>query len=141
MEADDKVLSIPFEDICLNKVLDNPQKRNEGKEPIGVKPGDVLYWTGTKTRWLVYSQYLQELAYFRGQMRKCDSEPMIIDGKEYYYYLKGPDEKTIDWQRSKHFIFNELNYTLEIYISKDTTTTEFFHRFKFCKVRGKNYEV
>jgi len=52
-------------------------------------------------------------------MRECENEPLTINGKDYYYYLKGPDEKGIDWQKTKHFVFNELNYNIEIYISND----------------------
>ena len=55
-------------------------------------------------------------------MRQCDDETIEIGGKRFWYYLKGPDEKGIDWQKSKHFIFNDLNYTLEIYISNNSVT-------------------
>lgn len=136
MEADDKMLSIPFEDICLNK-----EKPLEGKEKIGVKCGSVIEWKETGTHWIVYSQYLQEIAYFRGLMRQCDNDYLEIGGKRFWYYLKGPDEKGIDWQKTKHFMFNDLNYTVEIYISNTTETNEFFHRFKKLKVKGRPFEV
>jgi hypothetical protein len=55
-------------------------------------------------------------------MRQCEDEPLEIDGVKYWYYLKGPDEKGIDWQKSKNLIFNDLNYSLEIYISNTTET-------------------
>ena len=131
MEQDDKVLSIPFEDICLNN-------ETVGSEPIGVKCGDVIEWKETETHWIIYTQYLQEIAYFRGQMRQCASEPLEINGVKYWYYLKGPDEKSIDWQKSKHFIFNDLNYTLEMYISKTTATKQLFHRHSKIKIPFKN---
>lgn len=140
MELDDKVLSIPFEDICLNRPRNEEEPRtSQNYEKIGVKPGDVITWKETDTHWLVYSQFLQEDAYFRGAMRQCDTE-VEIDGKSYWVYLKGPDEKSIDW-KSKGFYFNTLNYSLEMYISKDEKTNEFFHRFKKLKIQGKNWEV
>lgn len=135
MELDDKILSIPFKDICLNKVT-NPNHRV--KEEIGIKCGDVIRWKENGTHWIVYSQYLQEIAYFRGQMRQCEAEPLEINGEHFWYYLKGPDEKTIDWQKSKNFIFNDLNYTIEIYISNNSTTKQFFHRFAKIKLPFKN---
>lgn len=141
MELDDKMLSIPFEDICLNKPKPDGETTSEGRESIGVKCGDVIEWKENGTHWIVYSQFLQEIAYFRGLMRQCENEPLLINGKKYWYYLKGPDEKGIDWIKSKHLIFNDLNYTLEIYISKTTETIEFFHRFKKCKIHGKTFEV
>jgi hypothetical protein len=74
-------------------------------------------------------------------MRQCESEPIYIEGQPFWFYLKGPDEKGIDWQKSKHFIFNDLNYNIEIYISNNSVTNEFFQRFKKCKVKGKSFEV
>lgn len=132
MDLDDKMLSIPFNDTCLT---------SQKKEDIGIKCGDVITWKENNTHWIVYSQYLQERAYFRGLMRQCENDALEIGGKLFYYYLKGPDEKGIDWQKTKHFIFNDLNYTVEIYISNTTETNEFFHRFKKLKIKGKNWEV
>ena len=141
MEADDKMLSIPFEDICLNRERIDGEKTSQGKEVIGVKCGSVIEWKENGTHWIIYSQYLQEVAYFRGLMRQCENECIEIGGKKFWYYLKGPDEKGIDWQKTKHFIFNELNYSIEIYISNTIETNEFFHRFKKLKIKGKPFEV
>ena len=52
MELDDKILSIPFEDIRLNAPID--KKTSEGIESIGVKVGDVIYWKDTGTYWIIY---------------------------------------------------------------------------------------
>ena len=145
MEVDDKIISIPFEDICLNEEKPEGAITSTGKQKIDLSVGDVVKWKGKTenrdTYWIIYSQYLQETAYFRGQMRQCEKEPIPINGTDYYFYLKGPDEKGIDWQKSKRFIFNDLNYSLEIYITKTIETNEFFQRFKKCKVLGKNWEV
>jgi hypothetical protein len=141
MESDDKMLSIPFKDICLNKARPEGATTSTGKEEIGVKCGDVIEWKENGTHWIIYSQYLQEIAYFRGLMRQCENEALEIDGHKFWYYLKGPDEKGIDWQKTKHFIFNELNYTVEIYISNTTVTNEFFHRFKNIEIKGRPFEV
>lgn len=134
MELDDKMLSIPFEDVCLNK--------NGGQdESTNVKCGSVIQWKENGSHWIVYSQFLQEVAYFRGLMRQCESEPLEIDGKKFWYYLKGPDDKSIDWQKTKHLIFNNLNYSIELYITKDERTLQFFQKFKKCKIYGKNFEI
>ena len=37
----------------------------------GYKPGDVFEWRHTNTRWLILNQELTELAYFRGNCRRC----------------------------------------------------------------------
>lgn len=130
MEIDDKVLSIPFEDVCLN---------NNKNEAIGVKPGDVITWKENNTHWLIYSHLLQETAYFRGCMRQCDTQ-VEINGINYWVYIKGPDAKSIDWQ-NKGFFYNGLNYTLEMYISNDQNTNEFFHRFTKLKFLEKSWQV
>ena len=134
MELDDKMLSIHFNDKSLN---------GDGQiEKIGIKPGDTITWKhkDMDTHWLVYLRYLQEKAYFKGLIRQCEEE-IEIDGERFWVYLKGPDEKSIDWSKTKQNIFNNLNYTLEMYISKTQKTNEFFQRFKICKVQGKNWEV
>jgi hypothetical protein len=54
MDYDDKILSIPFN--------------------AGFKIGDIFEWVNTGTYWLVELQDLEELAYFRGEIRKCTYE-------------------------------------------------------------------
>ena len=55
MELDDKMLSIPFEDICLN--CEKPEGENtlEGKQTIGVAVGDTIEWKENGTHWIIYS--------------------------------------------------------------------------------------
>ena len=114
LEEDNKILSIPFQGACLNK--DNTI------ESTDVHCGSVIHWKETNSYWIVYSQFLSELAYFRGAMRRCEDDTIDVNGRAYRYYLKGPSEQGIDWQKSKRFIFNELNYTVEIYISNNSET-------------------
>jgi hypothetical protein len=67
---DNKMLSIPYKDICLNKP--RVGKTTEGEEEIGIKTGDVFTWKETDTHWLVYLEYIEEDAYFRSEIRRCD---------------------------------------------------------------------
>jgi hypothetical protein len=55
MELDDKVLSIPFKDICLNKARPEGETTSEGKEVIGVQCGDTIEWKDNGTHWIIYS--------------------------------------------------------------------------------------
>mgnify|MGYP003506541507 CR=1 FL=1 len=55
MELDDKVLSIPFKDICLNKARPEGETTSEGKELIGVQCGDTIEWKDNGTHWIIYS--------------------------------------------------------------------------------------
>ena len=55
-DYDDKILSIPYEDICLNDAAGGI-KTSEGLTKIDIKPGSVFEWVETKTKWLVYLQF------------------------------------------------------------------------------------
>ena len=67
---DNKILSIPYKDICLN--APRMGKTSEGEIDIDIKPGDVFIWKETNTHWLVYLEYIEEDAYFRSEIRRCD---------------------------------------------------------------------
>ena len=73
MEIDEKMFSIHFEDYCLNS-------KNEQKEETSVKVGDIITWKENGTHWIIFDQYLQERAYFRGSLRQC-KHLAEIDGK------------------------------------------------------------
>lgn len=142
-DYDDKIISIPFEDICLNSKRKG--KTNEGIEKIGMKVGDVFQWKETGTYWLVYLQRLEENAYFRAEIRKCRYEVDINENK-YRVYLCGPAENAIVWHTKKNMkgsgvTWNDLNYDLTMFITKDEYTEDYFHRFTKVKVSGKPYEV
>lgn len=143
-DIDDKIISIPFEDICLNK--DRQGTTTEGIESIGMKPGDTFEWKENGTHWIVTLQYKTETAYFRAQIREAKEEVQIGD-KRYWCYVRGPVEQTMIWSRTSlgaktaGEYFNELNYTLIMYITKDENTEQFFHRFSKIKVAGKPWEV
>ena len=60
--SDDKIISIPFDDICLNEkeltgVPIGEYKTSEGTQIIGMKPGDIFTWKDTNTDWIVYLQF------------------------------------------------------------------------------------
>lgn len=137
-QYDDKILSIPFEDICLNK--SKIGKTTEGIEPIGIKPGDVFTWKENGTDWLVFLQRLEETAYFRAEIRRC-KYTVEIDGKEYKCYAARPSVNEIDWRHQKDTLWNDIDYNLQMYITKDASTEAFFHRFMVVKVNGKPWEV
>lgn len=129
----DKIISIPFEDICLNSKTDKIEK-------INIKVGDVFTWKETNTDWIVYLQRIEEYAYFRAEIRKCDYEVQIND-HTYKLFVRGPLETTIQWNQKKQIVWNDTIYTLELYITKNEETEAFFHRFTKVKINGKTWEV
>lgn len=137
-DYDEKEISIPFEDVCLN--AERVGKTQQGIQVIGMKSGDVFEWKETGTYWIVYLQRLEENAYFRASIRKCQFE-IEVNGNKYRVYVKGPVEQSIDWQQKKDIVWNNLNYTLALTITKTEETDAFFHRFAKIKFRGKTWEV
>lgn len=137
-DYDNKILSIPYEDICLNKP--RVGTTTEGIEKIGIKPGDVFTWKETNTKWIIYLEFLEEDSYFRAEIRRCEAE-VEINNKKYPVYIRGPVETTIQWNLKKNISWNDINYSLILYITKNDETLDYFHRFKTVKIDGNNWEV
>lgn len=47
----------------------------------GYKVGDVFKWENTQTLWIIYNQNLTELAYFRGNTRRCNYMVRWVNGE------------------------------------------------------------
>lgn len=133
VDYDNKMISIPFKDIALNS-------ETQKEEEVGLRPGHVFTWKETDTHWIVYLQYLEELAYFRAAIRKC-TVALEIDGKKYWCSLKGPAEKSINWNSADHFYWNDLNYTMILDVPKNDQTLAFFERFQKIKINGNTWEI
>lgn len=137
IDYEDKIISIPFSDVCLN----NKKKETRGMvEEIGMKPGDVFTWKETETDWLVYLQRLEEKAYFRAEIRKCDYT-LDIDGTGYKFYARKKPLTEIPWHTSKGVSWNDLSYALEMYITKTEAVEKYFEKFKIIKVGNEPWEV
>lgn len=132
-DYDDKIISIPYRDICLNA------ETQEGEEDIGMKVGDTFTWVETSTKWIVIQEILEENAYFRGTIRKAEDE-IIINGKTYYGYL-GKWSREGLWHTKKHTSWSEMGYEVVLYITKDETTMDYFHRFQKLWISGKYWGV
>ena len=138
-DLDNKILSIPFKNICLNEKQDNA---TIGKEvEINIKEGDVIEWKENGSHWIVYLQRLEETAYFRAELRRCHYQIEIENGEKYWIYIRGPVEQSLIWMQGGGNYINKLNNTLQIYITKNEKTLKFFHRFKKVKINENNWEV
>ena len=137
-DYDEKIISIPFEDICLN--AEKIGITTQGIVPIGLKVGSVFEWKENKTHWMVTLKKDEETAYFRGICRKCRFQ-IEVNGQSYWGYIRGPIENSLQWVEKNGNYFNKLNNSLIMYISKDENTEEFFGRFKVIKLKGKPWEV
>ena len=113
-DYDDKIISIGFEH--------------------DFKTGDVFEWCNTGTYWLIYLQDLTELAYFRGDIRKCSYEIEWDDEsgnrQRTYIALRGPVETKIDYIQKHGISVDNPNYSLNILMPKTTANLKQFKRYK-----------
>lgn len=155
VEYEDKEISIPFEECSVS--IDPIVKDNNDLLQTNFRNGTTFIWKhGNRQEWVpdsfwvVYMQYSEETAYFRGEIRRADEQIEIIpiekDGSEgdpliYHGWTSGPDETDIMWNVKKGVVWNDMNYTKLIYITKDETTLAFFKRFDRVNINGKPWEV
>lgn len=113
-DYDDKILSIGF-------------------EYPGFAPGAIFEWVNTNTKWLIYLQDLTELAYFKGDVRKCTYEISWIDGEgqshQTFAALRGPKETSISSITKNGINIDLPNYTLYFMIPRTDETAKFFTRY------------
>ena len=108
-DYDDKIISIGFE--------------------YNFQPGTIFEWKNTNTKWLVYLQDLTELAYFRGDIRKCSYEIELEDGSKTYAAIRGPVETKIDYIQKHGISIDNPNYSLNILLPKTEATLAYFKRY------------
>ena len=118
-DYDDKILSVGYE--------------------YGFKPGDIFEWVGTNTRWIIKLQDLTELAYFRGDIRKCSYEIIWEDeeGKHSTYAaIRGPVETKINFIQKHGISVDTPNHSLNILMPKNEDTLKYFKRYNKFYLQG-----
>lgn len=139
VDLDNKILSIPFKDICLN--AERIGATTQGEVETGIKEGDVIEWKENGSHWIVYLQRLEETAYFRADLRRCRHQITLENSSKYWVYIRGPIEQNISWTNGSGNYINKLNNTLQIYITQNEETLKYFHRFTKIKLNGNTWEV
>ena len=112
-DYDDKIISVGYE--------------------YNFKCGDVFEWLGTNTHWLIYLQDLTELAYFRGDIRKCSYEIAWEDedgSHKTYAAVRGPVETKINYIQKHGISVDTPNYSLDILMPRNEETLKYFRRYK-----------
>ena len=99
----------------------------------GLKPGSVFNWVNTNTYWLIYLQELTELAYFRGDIRKCNYtiKWQDEDGQECSTFaaVRGPVETKINYIQKDKISVDRPNFSLNILIPNNEKTYAYFKRY------------
>ena len=106
--------------------------------------GDIFEWKGTETYWLIYLQDLTELAYFRGDIRKCSHQINWEDenGKHSTYAaIRGPVETKINYIQKHGISVDTPNYSLNILLPKTADTLSYFQRYNKFYLADDEFKV
>ena len=124
-DYDDKILSIGFE--------------------YDFQPGDVFEWCQTGTYWLIYLQDLTELAYFRGDIRKCSYQIVWMDEQneehKTYAAIRGPVETKINYIQKHTISLDEPNYSLNILMPLTDESLNYFKRYNKFYLQNDDKKV
>lgn len=125
----------------VERALINPNqvKQNYDDKIISIgyeydyKPGTVFEWVNTGTKWLIYLQDLTELAYFKGDIRKCSYEISWEDEdgevQTTYAAIRGPVETKINSSVKNGISLDDPNHSLNILLPQTKETLEHFRRY------------
>ena len=119
MDYDDKIISVGYE--------------------YNFAPGTVFEWVGTGTYWIVQLQDLTELAYFRGDIRRCRYEIAWEDenGKhKTYAAVRGPVETKINYIQKHGISVDTPNLSLNLYLPLNEDTQNYFKRYAKFYLKG-----
>ena len=112
-DYDDKIISIGYEH--------------------NYQPGDVFEWVNTNSYWLIYLQDKTELAYFRGEIRRCRYTIKFKDknGNECITYaaVRGPVETKINYIQKSGISVDRPNFSLNILLPANEENLDYFKRY------------
>lgn len=123
-DCDDKIISIGFEH--------------------EFHTGDIFEWVDTNTHWIIYLQQTTEVAYFRGDIRRCRYQISWKDGNETkstFAAVRGPVETKINYIQKNGVSVDLPNHSLSILMPLNEDTLKQFKRYsKFYlqNIEGKH---
>ena len=136
-----KVRKVGAESAELELALINPNQTKQNYDDkiisigyeYGYEPGTVFEWVNTGTKWLIYLQDLTELAYFKGDIRKCNYE-INWENEEgeieiVYAAVRGPVETKIDTGVKSGVSLDTPNHSLYLMLPGTKAIVEHFKRY------------
>lgn len=111
-DYDDKIISVGYE--------------------YNFKTGDVFEWLNTKTYWIIYLQDVDELAYFRGDIRRCRYEINYEDEDglhSTYAAIRGPVETRIEYIQKHGISVDKPNHSINILMPATEENLRYFRRY------------
>ena len=124
-DYDDKILSVGYEH--------------------NFQPGDIFEWCQTGTYWLIYLQDLTELAYFRGDIRKCSYQINWVDEegneKSTFAATRGPVETKINYIQKHQISVDTPNFSLNLLLPLNSDTEAYFNRYSKFYIQNDSKKV
>lgn len=112
-DYDDKIISIGYEH--------------------GFQPGDVFEWVNTDSYWLIYLQDKTELAYFRGEIRRCRYTIQYKDEDNNVHFtyaaVRGPVETKINYIQKSGISVDRPNFSINILLPANESNLHYFNRY------------
>ena len=109
------------------------------------KPGDVFEWKNTGTYWLILKQELTEIAYFRGNCRRCQAVEVLNketgETEIYWMAIRGPVETKINTIQKSGIVADVPNLTINAYVTKNDKTVKYFDRYQRFAFAGRYWRV
>lgn len=124
---DTKMISIPFDS--------------------GYKVGDIFRWVNTDTVWIIFLQEFTELAYFRGECRRCDHQIHWIDGNQQkqstYVSVMGPSNPSLRTMASTSLTAGADFPTgsIRMLVQDNEEHRKFFGRYQEMLLQGIAYTI
>lgn len=142
-----------IEDADYVRALINPDKvKFDYDEKIvsveyehGFGPGDTFEWKNTGTHWIILKQEMTEVAYFRGNVRRCQelliTDPETGDKISIWAAVRGPVETKLNTIQKAGLVANVPNMTLQLYIPKTEQNIRLFERYVTFEFGGRFWQI
>ena len=108
-------------------------------------PGDTFEWKNTGTHWIILKQEMTEVAYFRGNVRRCQelliTDPETGDKVSIWAAVRGPVETKLNTIQKAGLVANVPNMTLQLYIPKTEQNMRLFERYVTFEFGGRFWQI
>lgn len=110
------------------------------------KPGDTFEWPkDSHIHWIILKQELTELAYFRGNIRRCQEieakDPDTGDKLTIYGSIRGPVETKINTIQKAGIVADVPNMSLVFYVPNTEKNRQLFERYCRFSFAGRTWMV
>lgn len=149
-----KVLEYPALHCCEHALI-NPIIQNESYDTkmlsiphkSGYGVGTIFKWTNTDTMWLVYLEDKTELAYFKGNIRRCDYKVQWVDGNrrrlETPIAIIGPTTPSLRTSSSMQAKIAQdfPNQIVTVMVPDNEQNKLYFNRYQQFILKGTTYII